>query len=236
MQTEVIDRHKIPTFEECLANLNRHGSGLVDGVNCLGKDSHAQKNKANKKKFKELEEKAIRTFYDQTDVKRAARLEDNMFTQEEKNGVIGGVGALYMCGFLLQKIMVGNFGALLTESSRGAAAVYTHCINHIELVADLLMAFTDRFNYNVKECGELEFGIDLNVNELCTDIDVLAIDNVIKAFSARFVKSINKQEEYIRQKMEEKKLAEMGRELVEKAEAKKAKAEAKRKAKKGVTK
>lgn len=143
-----------------------------------------------------------RLYYDSTDVKnvKKASLNDNLFTDEERNGVIGGIGALYMISFLLKKVMSDTFGELLGENSPGAKAVYLHCIKHMELTADMMVAFTDRFSYNANECGMSEFGITLDVDKLCTDIDVLNIDNTIRAFSTRFTKKVKEQESLIKSK------------------------------------
>lgn len=200
-------KEKIPSVEECLERLKRHGGGLVSGANCLSKDTFAGKDKANKKKFKELEEKQARLYYDSVDVnkelKTKATLDDELFGNEERNGVIGGIGAIYMCSFLLQKVMNDNFGILLSEASRGSAAVYSYCIEHVNLVAEFLLAFTDRITKNANDAGLDEFGIKLDFDKLCTDIDVLAIDNVIKAFSMRFCKTVKEQEAVIQARIDE---------------------------------
>lgn len=200
-------KEHIPSVEECLERLKRHGSGLVSGANCLKKDIFAEKDKANKKKFKELEEKQARLYYDSVDVSKELKtkvtLNDELFGNEERNGVIGGIGAIYMCSFLLQKVMNDNFGILLSEASKGSAAVYTYCIDHVNLVAEFLLAFTDRITKNANDAGLDEFGIKLDVDKLCTDIDVLAIDNVIKAFSMRFCKTVKEQEAVIQARIDE---------------------------------
>ena len=199
---KAIETHKIPTYEECVEALKNHGSRMVSGANCLGKDTFAHKSVGNKKKFKEIEAEMSRMYYDSADVKnvKKASHNDNLFTDEERNGVIGGVGALYMISFLLKKVMNDTFGELLGESSPGAKKVYLHCIKHMELTADMMFAFTDRFSYNANESGMSEFGITLDVDKLCTDIDVLNIDNTIRAFSTRFMKKVKEQEALIKSK------------------------------------
>lgn len=194
-----IETHKIPTYEECVEALKNHGSRMISGANCLGKDTFAKKSVGNKKKLKEIESEMSRLYYDSTDVKKAS-LNDNMFTDEERNGVIGGIGALYMISFLLKKVMNDTFGELLGESSPGAKAVYLHCIKHMELTAEMMVAFTDRFSYNANECGMSEFGVALDVDKLCTDIDVFNIDNTIRSFSTRFTKKVKEQEALIKSK------------------------------------
>ena len=182
-----------------------------------------EKDKANKKKFKELEEKQARLYYDSVDVnkelKTKATLDDELFGNEERNGVIGGIGAIYMCSFLLQKVMNDNFGILLSEASKGSAAVYTYCIDHVNLVAEFLLAFTDRITKNANDAGLEEFGIKLDVDKLCTDIDVLAIDNVIKAFSMRFCKTVKEQESAIQARIDEAK-ARQEKEILKEAKSK----------------
>ena len=216
-------KEHIPSVEECLERLKRHGGGLVSGANCLSKDTFAGKDKANKKKFKELEEKQARLYYDSVDVnkelKTKATLDDELFGNEERNGVIGGIGAIYMCSFLLQKVMNDNFGILLSEASKGSAAVYTYCIEHVNLVAEFLLAFTDRITKNANDAGLEEFGIKLDVDKLCTDIDVLAIDNVIKAFSMRFCKTVKEQEAVIQARIDEAN-ARREKELLKEAKSK----------------
>lgn len=49
-----IETHKIPTYEECVEALKHHGSRMISGANCLGKDTFAKKASATKRNLKRL--------------------------------------------------------------------------------------------------------------------------------------------------------------------------------------
>jgi len=211
--------NKYPTLEECLGAMQDNGRQLSHFVMGLKNDSFSKKSADNKRRMKEIEEELARIKYDATDVKRVAMRggDGNMMTSEEKNAVIRNVGELYMVSMLLRKVMDDTFGEQLRKKGEGGELVYEYCDRHINLVANLLYAFTDRFTWNVKTQAKKLFDIQLDTDKLCTDIDLLAMSNVINAFGTRFVKQIVEQEDIAKAHMErEEKEVEKKKKTLEK--------------------
>lgn len=190
---ESINKRIIPTYEECVEALAQHGARLTRGVRNMANDTFAQKVKANRQKMKEIETELTRLQYDGHEVKMAAGGHRTL-TDKERHGVITGIGQIYLLSRLLKNVMDDTLGQQLKENAPEAELVYDFSIRHIDLVADLLLAFTDRFSHNAKKSGKEDFGIELDLNSLCTDIDVLNIANAVNAFGTRFAKNIKMQE------------------------------------------
>lgn len=181
--------NRIPTYEECVEALVSHGTRLSQGVRNMANDTFAQKVRQNRLRLKEIETELTRLRYDGHEVKMAAG-GNRVLTKEEKHGVITGIGQIYLLSKLLKNVMDDTLGEQLKQNAPKTKLVYDFCIKHIDLVADLMLAFTDRFSHNARRSGEEDFGISIDLDSLCTDLDVLNIANTINAFGVRFAKQI----------------------------------------------
>lgn len=197
---DAIATNKIPTMQECIQAMSEKRGQLTQLARVLGNDSFSKKSLDNKKKMKEIEQDLERLKYDERDVKRMAMRggDGKLMTNEEKNNVICCVGQLYMISMLLENVMQQTFGEQLRKKGEGGEIVYEYCQEMIDNVANFLRAFTDRFTWNVSHQAKELFDADLDVSKLCTDIDILSIQNVTNAFGTRFVKAIAEQEEKIK--------------------------------------
>lgn len=198
IETKVMEQREIPTYEECVGALVSHGARLTKGVRNMANDPFSQKVRENRQKMKEIETELERLRYDGRDVKLAGG-RGKILTDEERHGVVTGIGSIYLLSRLLKNVMDGHLGRQLKSNAPEAKLVYDFSIRHIELVADLLVAFTDRFAYNARCSGKVDFGIDLDMDKLCTDIDVLNISNTINAFATRFARQIKSQEDEVKE-------------------------------------
>lgn len=180
-------------LEGCIEALSTHGQSLSKAVRNMSHDTFAKENIGNKKKMQKEEAELVRLQYDETDVKAEAKLHDALFDEEERHGVLAGVGCIYFANTLLKMSLDDNFGRLLEQGSPASKKVLEFCLQHIEIASNVMVAFTDRFNINAKNCANEEFGVDINLSEMFTDIDLLGLSNYMHAFSTRFTKSIEEQ-------------------------------------------
>lgn len=207
IETKVKAQQAVPTYEECVEAMARHGAQLSKGVRQMQKDSFSQRVAENKRELKRIADDLDRLKYDSTDVKFAAGDGGGALTNDERHGIVSGIGQIYLLTSLMQDVMDGELGKRLGRTHPEARLVYTFSMEHIMCAARLMAAFTDRFSHNVKLSAKELFGIDLDTKALKTAIDELNIANTVNAFGVRFSRQVEGQkdiaEEHIARQKEE---------------------------------
>lgn len=193
IETKVKAQQAVPTYEECVEAMARHGAQLSKGVRQMQKDSFSQRVAENKRELKRIADDLDRLKYDSTDVKFAAG--GGALTNDERHGIVSGIGQIYLLTSLMQDVMDGELGKRLGRTHPEARLVYTFSMEHIMCAARLMAAFTDRFSHNVKLSAKELFGIDLDTKALKTAIDELNIANTVNAFGVRFSRQVEEQKD-----------------------------------------